>query len=132
MHGSCAIATSTVTASTVSPPTNLASHMESTRSVSRLRRMAAHFAGSGPAAQDGPPLHARAVAAVARTAEDPEQEGVVQPLLYPMSSHGQKSWGAPATWGSLPRLNGDGLPVVSLTTEQRYTFDTRGWVRPET
>jgi hypothetical protein len=36
------------------------------------------------------------------------------------------AWGGPATWGCLPRANADGEPVVPLTPEQRYTFDTQG------
>ncbi len=28
----------------------------------------------------------------------------------------------------LPRTNADGLPVVDLTQEQKYLFDTRGWL----
>lgn len=30
--------------------------------------------------------------------------------------------------GDLPRTNADGAPVVGLTQEQKYLFDTRGWL----
>ena len=30
--------------------------------------------------------------------------------------------------GDLPTKNADGEPVVELTDEQKYLFDTRGWL----
>ena len=30
--------------------------------------------------------------------------------------------------GDLPQHNADGEPVVELTQEQKYLFDTRGWL----
>ncbi len=50
----------------------------------------------------------------------------VGPLLYPMSAGA--NLGSPQTWGSLPSHNADGLPIVPITDEIRYQFDTRGWV----
>ena len=30
--------------------------------------------------------------------------------------------------GDLPTKNADGEPIVELTDEQKYLFDTRGWL----
>ncbi len=35
---------------------------------------------------------------------------------------------APAAARLLPAVNGDGLPVVPMTEEQKYLFDLKGWV----
>jgi hypothetical protein len=87
----------------------------------RLRRVTAHVTGAASTSS----TISSAGAPLAR----------VEPMLFPMSRHWAREegfnpsgYGAPAGWGSLPRRNADGLPVVALTDEQRYTFDTHGWV----
>ena len=48
---------------------------------------------------------------------------MIEPLLF------NKDLGRPLQLGDpLPRTNADGLPIVPLTQEQKYVFDTRGWL----
>ena len=48
---------------------------------------------------------------------------MAEPLLF------NKDMGRPLPPGEmLPKVNADGLPVVSLTQEQKYVFDMRGWL----
>lgn len=54
------------------------------------------------------------------------RNGIVQHRPYVMS----KNMGASVDLDALdlPRTNADGKPVVELTQEQKYLFDTRGWL----
>ena len=82
-----------------------------------LSRVAAHLAAPSSAAAAGPAERFRGGGLASLSATDLPLEFV---------DNGFRLGHADAS--RLPQANADGEPVIPLTAEQRYAFDTQGWV----